>query len=119
MANLPTSIKNLNTLLGEQLTEGGGGGGGGVEPLIVNFTDDFDGYKNFDKTWKEVTDAYIAGTPVLCKYPEDEYVTKQYCSIIACGAFDGTYKVTVVDSGSLYEYETDSENGYPRYNFGD
>lgn len=28
MANLPTSIKNLNTLLGEQLTEGGGGGGG-------------------------------------------------------------------------------------------
>ena len=27
MANLPTSIKNLNTLLGEQLTEGGGGGG--------------------------------------------------------------------------------------------
>ena len=24
MANLPTSIKNLNTLLGEQLTEGGG-----------------------------------------------------------------------------------------------
>lgn len=25
MANLPTSIKNLNTLLGEQLTEGGGG----------------------------------------------------------------------------------------------
>lgn len=26
MANLPTSIKNLNTLLGEQLAEGGGGG---------------------------------------------------------------------------------------------
>lgn len=26
MANLPTSIKNLNTLLGEQLTDGGGGG---------------------------------------------------------------------------------------------
>lgn len=29
MANLPGSIKNLNTLLGEQLTEGGGGGGEG------------------------------------------------------------------------------------------
>ena len=27
MANLPGSIKNLNTLLGEQLAEGGGGGG--------------------------------------------------------------------------------------------
>lgn len=37
MANLPTSIKNLNTLLGEQLTEGGGGG---AEPLIVNANDD-------------------------------------------------------------------------------
>ena len=30
MANLPGSIKNLNTLLGEQLTEGGGGGGAEV-----------------------------------------------------------------------------------------
>lgn len=29
MANLPGSIKNLNTLLGEQLLEGGGSGGGG------------------------------------------------------------------------------------------
>lgn len=28
MANLPGSIKNLNTLLGEQLLEGGGSGGG-------------------------------------------------------------------------------------------
>lgn len=29
MANLPGSIKNLNTLLGEQLLEGGGSEGGG------------------------------------------------------------------------------------------
>ena len=29
MANLPGSIKNLNTLLGEQLLDGGGSGGGG------------------------------------------------------------------------------------------
>ena len=34
MANLPGSIKNLNTLLGEQLLEGGGSGGGGGEPDI-------------------------------------------------------------------------------------
>lgn len=42
MANLPGSIKNLNTLLGEQLLEGGGSGGGGssdfstAEMTIVN-----------------------------------------------------------------------------------
>lgn len=35
MANLPGSIKNLNTLLGEQLTEGGGGGGGGFTTAKV------------------------------------------------------------------------------------
>lgn len=44
MANLPTSIKNLNTLLGEQLAEGGGGGGSsdmGVAAvtLVNNSTD--------------------------------------------------------------------------------
>ena len=37
MANLPGSIKNLNTLLGEQLTEGGGGGG--ASGLVVNIVD--------------------------------------------------------------------------------
>ena len=33
MANLPGSIKNLNTLLGEQLLDGGGSGGGGSSDL--------------------------------------------------------------------------------------
>lgn len=42
MANLPGSIKNLNTLLGEQLLDGGGSGGGGssdfstAEVTIIN-----------------------------------------------------------------------------------
>ena len=35
MANLPTSIKNLNTLLGEQLAEGGGGGGSSDNMAIL------------------------------------------------------------------------------------
>lgn len=37
MANLPTSIKNLNTLLGEQLTEGGGGGSSDFSTATVTF----------------------------------------------------------------------------------
>lgn len=42
MANLPTSIKNLNTLLGEQLAEGGGGGESylGIHTAKVNVTFD-------------------------------------------------------------------------------
>lgn len=43
MANLPGSIKNLNTLLGEQLAEGGGGGGDGylgLHTATVNVTFD-------------------------------------------------------------------------------
>lgn len=44
MAILPGSIKNLNTLLGEQLAEGGGGGGGSsdfstAEVTIVDNTE--------------------------------------------------------------------------------
>ena len=38
MANLPTSIKNLNTLLGEQLTEGGGGGSSDFSTAEVTVT---------------------------------------------------------------------------------
>ena len=38
MANLPTSIKNLNTLLGEQLTEGGGGGSSDFSTANVTIT---------------------------------------------------------------------------------
>ena len=34
---LPTSIKNLNTLLGEQLTEGGGGGSSDFSTAEVTF----------------------------------------------------------------------------------
>ena len=59
MANLPGSIKNLNTLLGEQLLDGGGSGGGGssdfstatmtvvgdpnVADLYFPYVSDFDG----------------------------------------------------------------------------
>ena len=45
MANLPGSIKNLNTLLGEQLLDGGGGGGSSdfstaeVTVLVTGSTD--------------------------------------------------------------------------------
>lgn len=35
MANLPGSIKNLNTLLGEQLLDGGGSGGGGESDFSI------------------------------------------------------------------------------------
>ena len=44
MANLPGSIKNLNTLLGEQLAEGGGGGSGSSDfstaTVTVNYIGD-------------------------------------------------------------------------------
>ena len=39
MANLPGSIKNLNTLLGEQLTEGGGGG---IAPFEITITETYE-----------------------------------------------------------------------------
>lgn len=68
MANLPGSIKNLNTLLGEQLTEGSGGGGGGAEPLIVGFKpaeEVTQGDSQLDKTFGEIRRAIISGRPVL------------------------------------------------------
>lgn len=66
MANLPTSIKNLNTLLGEQLTEGGGGG---AEPLIVTGHYDSELEAEItDKTCGEITEAVLSGRVVIYKY---------------------------------------------------
>ena len=71
MANLPTSIKNLNTLLGEQLAEGGGGGG--AEPLIINYTFDPDTetYTYGDTTFGEVRQAFESGRPIISKNEQD------------------------------------------------
>lgn len=44
-----------------KIAEGGGGGGGGAQPLICESVD-----STLDKTFGEIYDAFMAGTPVIC-----------------------------------------------------
>lgn len=109
MANLPTSIKNLNTLLGEQLTEGGGGG---AEPLIVT---DAEGV--LDKTWQEICDAFpnvyikrISGSP----FGDGVYrqsIERIYNAPNTQGVM--SYALWTANGEAYTIYTTDSADGYP------
>lgn len=88
MANLPGSIKNLNTLLGEQLLEGGGSGGGGssdfstAEVTVVNR---IDGTLFFFLPFLDSSDNLAL---VGVSGEVGEYDTKTYDAILAAGGCD-------------------------------
>lgn len=107
MANLPGSIKNLNTLLGEQLAEGGGGGG--VEPLVATYNSTT---HVLDKTYGEIAQAIENGGigSVTIKMSDTEY-----CIIQTFNFADDTigYSMAVGDGG--YMFREGTETDYPMY----
>lgn len=117
MANLPGSIKNLNTLLGEQLAEGGGGGGGGAEPLIVNIVNNTEQTRLvLDKTWNEIKTAVTNGQVVWTLTEDVDYEDKyEAVAAIEHNITDGKYGVAV----GYNSYSCDSADGYPYYHYGD
>lgn len=89
------------------------GSGGGGNPLIVNVT--VEGEKaTFDKTWKEIHDAFIAGTAVITyeRKTIGAYTGEAYTQIIAATHNPGT-ELYVVTDGYNTDYIATSENGYP------
>lgn len=86
--------------------EGMGGGGGLVVKSKVS-GEDF----ALDKTWKEIKDAFASGGSVIIDNSEEN--SQVTFSVIAVGlvAFaNGSYYLTAGNN----EYETDSEDGYPK-----
>lgn len=80
---------------------GGGGTGGGV--LVVN-----DDNGTLDKTWKEISDAFDAGTLVHLYQNANGNLTKTVVNIIATNNTD-LYGVGAHNA----QYATTTENGYP------
>lgn len=95
-----------------------GGGGGGTGALIVHYDS---GTAQLDKTFKEISDAILAGTPVILFYIDGDMVSHNYCYSVYV-AEDELYEVAF---GSVYRdsqgraaaaawvFSADSENDYP------
>lgn len=112
--------KVLGVAEGQYALVNGGGGGGGSEPLIVTVTYAYEeGKATFtcNKTWKEIQDAYIAGTIVLFyehnDYDQGDY-QDSYAAIpgISNGVSDGDsyYLINTMDGRQYY---ASAENDYP------
>lgn len=96
----------------DAIEEGGGGGGAA---LIVNGSDDVE-VMALDKTWKEIKDAFIAGTSVLIHYADNEWEDNRYVLVDGIGHNGEQYYVYVNSSiGGADSFATLNENGYPEY----
>ena len=109
------------------LDEFNSGGGGGGSMMVVHVTDDNVTYYVCDKTWKEIYDAYIAGTFIIFSYDySPEY------DAISIGSLVSMYKPVHNEESTgscvLYAFssngntmsfytDTDDENEYPKYNY--
>ena len=92
-----------------------GGGGGGAAALIVNGSDDAE-VVALDKTWKEIKDAFIAGTSILIHYADTDEADNLYALVNGIANYSGQYYVYVNSAiNGVDSFTTLSENGYPEY----
>ena len=93
------------------------GGGGGTGALIIHYDS---GTSQLDKTFKEISDAIVAGTPVILFYIDGDMVTHNYCFSVYAGegiyqvTFGGVYRTSQGTSEAFaWVFSADSENDYP------
>lgn len=104
----------------DEPSEGGGGSGGG-SVLIINAvaSGEYGATRTLDKTWKEIKDAITSGTIAYIKSPDDGYDLDSYNIVEGCRVTNGTYDIYAnIGNSRQGSYHTDSEDGYPWYNFG-
>ena len=91
--------------------------GGGGTFVVHGEYNDVTSKVTLDKTWKEIHDALVDGKiPILAPDSESDYTTIGYIYATTMNSLE-SYAVYgfVIDAGSLvtFEYETNSEDGYP------
>ena len=98
-----------------------GGGGGGAEPLIVGVTDNGSQYV-LDKTFSEIVDAFMAGTPIIVNSLSVEEFAGLVTSI-GYSVYEEEYSnmnicVARVGPGTGgTTYSADDYDGYPYYQY--
>ena len=97
------------------------GGGGGSEPLIVGVTDNGSQYV-LDKTFSEIVDAFMAGTPIIVNSLSVEEFAGLVTSI-QYSVYEEEYSnmrigVASASAGNGYVgYSADDYDGYPYYQY--
>lgn len=92
-----------------------GGGGGGSAPLVVNAVDVPQEYwYQMDKTWKEIYDAFCAGSciHVLIDGPSMSFTRGLVIGVSQVG--DDQYEVLLGDGQQANFYSCNTEDGYPK-----
>lgn len=117
----PEAMYKLLDKIADKLEEKSDDGGSDetLEALIVEMTmsEDAGGQQTFtlNKTWKEISDAMLAGITVLI-HNETSY-GYSYAPVIKLDHIefgsDNTYNVSFWDSVTTQTLETDTQNGYP------
>ena len=91
------------------LMGGGSGGGGGSDSSVLVVHGNAETL-SLDKTWSQINTAdvaiYLAG---------EEGVEKNRFLVTATWVENGTYGVNVFADGTVLQFTTDSESGYPVY----
>ena len=86
--------------------------GGGAFAVSVPYSDEV---WTMDKTWAEISAAFIAGRAVIIHIGDSENYTDQYYGMLGMRADSSAYYVLIHDGSSEYEFATTSTDGYPEY----
>ncbi len=100
------------------VTVDGQPGGGESNIMLVGLSiDSVSGDEVLDKTWKEIHDALMSGTPVYLKYQEGESYSAVW-PVLCAYTVNGSYGVEFVyhsDAPMHLIFTASSENDYPMY----
>lgn len=105
------SLNALNYVNDHRLHKADGGGTGGGA-LITNLTyDEGENTLTADKTWKELHDAALAGSPILA-YDHDGDTLRIY-NCLSFSTENSEYSVAFSVEGAESIFKTLTETGYP------
>ena len=96
------------------------GGGGALTIGCIITTSGNKTYYTLDKTWKEIHDAYVGGTPCVVSITSDEGegTTGNYMYLVT-NVTSITYDEYPEDNSygvyAYYDFSCGSESGYPQY----
>lgn len=86
------------------------------EPLIVTMQID-DEIHTFNKTWKEVNDAFMAGRPVIVNVEDDYFGQISHGYIVSTfsevGQSSSNYECRFFWNGNIEQHTCTEEEGYP------
>ena len=90
------------------------------EPLIVTMQIN-DEIHTFNKTWKEVNDAFMAGRPVIVNVEDDYYGRISHGYVVSTSSeinqYSSNYECRYFWNGSIEQHTCTEEEGYPECSY--